>query len=50
MPVLNGSMPRDRNARTAAPISPNTAPEAPTVGWSQLMTSTRNDPPSSDMK
>ena len=30
-PVWNGLIPRDRMAATAAPIIPNTAPEAPTV-------------------
>ena len=48
IPVENGSMPGKRRATKAAPMSPNTAPQAPTVTESGERTSTRNDPPSSD--
>ena len=34
MSVLNGLIPRARCSTAAAPMSPNTAPEAPTVSAS----------------
>ena len=43
-PVANGLIPRDRMAATAAPMSPNTAPDAPTVSWLGSMSSTPNEP------
>jgi hypothetical protein len=49
MPVLNGSMPRDRMAMNVAAIRPKTAPEAPTVNWFGSSTSTSSEPPSSDI-
>ncbi len=43
-------MPRARSARIAAPIVPNTAPEAPTVTASGDRISAPNEPPTSETK
>ena len=50
MSVLNGLIPRARCSTAAAPISPNTAPEAPTVSPSGVATSAPNAPHSSAVK
>ncbi len=43
-------MPRERISRIAAPISPNTAPDAPTVKLSGVTISAPNEPASSATK
>ena len=48
MPDWNGSIPRARISKNAAPISPKTAPEAPTVTRSGSSDSAPNEPASSD--
>src|SRR4051812_34557650 len=50
MPAWNGSMPRARRSTNAAPIKPNTAPDAPTVVALKLSTSAPNEPASSAVK
>ena len=50
MSVWNGLMPRARSSTAAAPMSPNTAPDAPTVFASGVTTSAPNDPHSSAVK
>ena len=50
MSVLNGLIPRARSSTAAAPMSPNTAPDAPTVFASGVTTSAPNDPHSSAVK
>src|SRR5690606_34388595 len=47
MPVSNGLMPLERIATNAAPMSPNTAPEAPTALVWGARSTWRNEPPSS---
>ena len=46
----HGSIPRARITITAPPISPNTAPEAPTVGEFGVSSSAPNEPHSSEVK
>jgi hypothetical protein len=43
-------MPRERSSTAAAPISPKTAPDAPTVGTFGLMTSAPKDPHNKEVK
>ena len=50
MSVLNGLIPRARCSTAAAPISPKTAPEAPTVSDVGLATSAPKAPHSSAVK
>ena len=50
MSVLNGLIPRARCSTAAAPISPKTAPEAPTVSAFGVATSAPNAPHSSAVK
>ena len=50
MPDCIGSMPRARCITNAAPISPNTAPEAPTVAALGSSSSAPNEPASSEAK
>ena len=50
MSVLNGLIPRARCSTAAAPISPKTAPEAPTVSPFGVATSAPNAPHSSAVK
>ena len=50
MSVWNGLIPRARSSTAAAPISPKTAPEAPTVSASGFRRSAPNDPHSSAVK
>jgi hypothetical protein len=50
MSVLNGLMPRERSSTAAAPINPNTAPDAPTVGLLGSTTSAPQAPASSAVK
>ena len=45
----HGSIPRARITMTAPPMSPKTAPEAPTVGESGVIRSAPNDPHSNDV-
>ena len=50
MPDCIGSMPRARCITNAAPISPKTAPDAPTVTAFGDSSSAPNEPASSDVK
>ena len=50
IPDCIGSMPRARCITNAAPISPNTAPDAPTVTALGSSSSAPNEPASSDAK
>ena len=50
MPAWNGSMPRRRSSMNAAPISPKTAPDAPSDGACGLAISAPNEPASSETK
>ena len=50
IPAWNGSIPRARSSTNAAPMSPKTAPDAPTVCASGVTSSAPNDPASSDVK
>jgi hypothetical protein len=50
MPDAIGSTPRSRWSTNAAPIRPNTAPDAPTVTEFGLSSSTPSDPHSRDAK
>ena len=49
-PLSIGLIPRLRMTMNAAPISPNTAPEAPTVGDVGSSRSAPNEPARSDAK
>ena len=46
----HGSIPRARITMIAPPISPNTAPEAPTVSECGVSSSAPNEPHSSEVK
>jgi hypothetical protein len=50
MPDCIGSIPRERCMTKAAPINPNTAPDAPTVTALGESSSAPNEPASSDAR
>ena len=50
MSVLNGLTPRERSSTAAAPIRPNTAPDAPTVSASGVTINAPSAPANKETK